>query len=89
MQQQRELRRLGRLGEDQEERITGRADLFGFFESSEEIAEQGVMLLDQCDGAVITEILLQLGGADQIGEEQGQQPDPMLALEFLNLEAVV
>jgi hypothetical protein len=47
------------------------------------------MLLNQRYGSLITEFLLELCGADQIGEEERQESDPVLLLEMLNLGTVL
>jgi len=53
-------------------------------EPAEDFLHQGAMALDNGDRFPITEVLFEFRRADQVREQQCQQPDAMLALEFLD-----
>jgi hypothetical protein len=80
---------LGRLGEHEEERVAGGADLLALRVELERLTDGGVVRLDAVEPVGVAEALLDARRADDVGEEQGQHPDPVLALERLNLRAVL
>ena len=89
LQLEGELDRLGRLGEDDEERIPRRADLLALLEIGEHLPDQLMMRLNMGKALAIAQRLLQFGGTDDVREKKGEQADAVLALELLDPGAAV
>src|SRR5947208_2493737 len=89
LQQQRKFHRVRWLGENDEERITRRADLLTFLESGEDVANDVVMMLNHHHRLAVAEVLLEFSRADDVGEQQREQPDAVLALKFRNPTALL
>ena len=72
-----------------EERIPRRFNLLAFFELTEQFPNERPMLLHEHCAFTISERLLDLSGANDIGEKQGDQASPISPPEFLHLRAVL
>lgn len=85
LQQQTELHRIGRLGEDDEKGVARCLDLLRFVELAEKFPGNGMMLLDQEQPLLVSKALLEFGRADNVREQQSGQPGAMAASKFLDL----
>jgi len=64
---------VGGAGEHQEEGVAGGVDLLAVGELAAEVADEGVVLLDEGGGGAVAPLLLEGGGTDEVGEDQRHQ----------------
>jgi hypothetical protein len=60
-----------------------------FVELAENFPDQRVVMVHERHGFAVAQGLLELGGPDDVGEQQRHQPRAIFALEFVHLGAVV
>src|SRR5882762_4866789 len=64
-----ELDRIRRFAEDDEKRVARRFDLLTFLEDCQRLTDQRMMPLDEDNRLVITQLILEPGRADDVGED--------------------
>src|SRR3989442_971243 len=79
-----ELDRIRRFAEDDEKRASRRFDLLAFGKTSQDLADNSMVPLNEVNRFVIPENLLELGRANNICEEESDQANTMLAPELFH-----
>src|SRR5947208_2569289 len=64
-------------------------NLFGLREAGEPLAEEVTMVLDESDGLGVAQVLLEFGGADDVGEKERQDGDAVFALKGFDFRAML
>ena len=72
---QRELHGIRGFAEDHQERVARGFNLFALLEIAQDFSDQSMMPLDESTRLAIAQLLLELGGTDDVGEQdRGQLP---------------
>jgi hypothetical protein len=72
LEPQREPHGVGGFRKQDQERVAGGGNLLGAGEAGERLPDDLVMLLHHLHARAVAQLLLQRGGADDVGEEQGE-----------------
>src|ERR1051326_62617 len=86
---QREPHRIRGPDKHDEERIPWLVNFFSLREAPQQLAEVGMMVLNQRDGLGVAQVLLEFDRADDVGEEKREHRRAMFALKGLDLLAML